>query len=58
MDQDEFKRAAKHKVIDATTRQRVLNERTMIDLQVQAGAWPPPIAQDIDLAQARDLVSR
>lgn len=55
MDEDEFTQAARQKVIDATTRQRVLNERTMIDLQVKAGAWPPPIAKDIDLAQARQL---
>lgn len=57
LDEDEFKRAAKDKLIDSTTRQRVRNERTMIALQVDQGIWPPPIARDIDLAQARALTT-
>jgi len=35
----------------------VLNERALIDLQVAGGHWPPPIARDIDLAQARRLLN-
>ncbi|MBW2233742.1 MAG: hypothetical protein JRH17_25465, partial [Deltaproteobacteria bacterium] len=31
------------------------NERTMIDLQLKQDAWPPPVARDIDLEQARTL---
>ncbi|MBI4419450.1 MAG: hypothetical protein HY560_01385, partial [Gemmatimonadetes bacterium] len=47
--------AFKAKRLDAATRRRALNERAMIDFQVAAGDWPPPVAKDIDLAQARSL---
>lgn len=55
LDEEEFQAAARAGVLDRATRQRVLNERALIDLQVRARAWPPPIARDIDLAQARGL---
>lgn len=55
LDEDELRTAAKSRAIDRATEQRVRNERTMIALQLEAGDWPPPIARDIDLAQARAL---
>ncbi len=55
LDVDELEEAHRTHLIDALTRKRVLNEQTMIDLQVRMNAWPPPIARDIDLAQARAL---
>lgn len=55
LDEDEFEAAYKAKRLDAATRRRVLNERAIIDLQVAAGDWPPPVTRDIDLTQARSL---
>ena len=57
LDEDEFDAAVRSRVIDAATKQRVRNERALIELQLGEGAWPPPIARDIDLAQARSLRS-
>ncbi len=55
LDADELVEAVEQKVIDAATRKRIQNERVMIDLQIQMGAWPPAVAKDIDLQQARAL---
>lgn len=55
LDEEEFDAAFKAKRLDAATRRRALNERAIIDLQVAAGEWPPAVARDIDLAQARSL---
>ena len=55
LDEDELDQAVRSRLIDPATRRRIQNERTMIDLQVKQGAWPPPVARDIDLAQARAL---
>jgi predicted RNA-binding protein associated with RNAse of E/G family len=55
LDDDEFEAAFEAKRLDAATRRRALNERAMIGLQVKAGDWPPRVARDIDLAQARRL---
>ncbi len=55
LDEDEFDAAVRSGLIDTATKRRVQNERTIIDLQVSEGAWPPAIARDIDLAQARAL---
>lgn len=57
LDEVEFNAAHQAGKLDNATRQRVLNERALIDLQVKTGGWPPPIARDIDLPQARDLSS-
>lgn len=57
LDDDEFASACRSRLIDSAMRRRVLNERALIDLQVAAGHWPPPIARDIDLMQARRLLS-
>ncbi len=55
LDEDEFEAAFRAKRLDAATRRRALNQRAIIDLQVAAGDWPPAVARDIDLAQARSL---
>lgn len=55
LDEDELDQAVRSRLIDPATRRRIQNERTMIDLQVKQGAWPPPVARDVDLAQARVL---
>lgn len=55
LDEDEFANAVRSGVIDSATKRRILNERAIIDLQVSRGAWPPAIARDIDLTQARAL---
>ena len=56
LDEDEFETAVKTGLIDEATRKRILNEKTLIDLQVSQGSWPPPIVRDIDLGQARALL--
>ncbi len=55
LDEDELDQAVRSRLIDPATRRRIQNERTMIELQVKQGAWPPPVARDVDLAQARVL---
>ena len=55
LDEDELKDAVKKNIIDTYTHKRIKNERTLIDMQVRADDWPPPITRDIDLAQARSL---
>ena len=57
LDEDEFASAVKDGLIDGATRRRVLNERSLIDLQVSRAEWPPPIVRDIDLGQVRALLS-
>ncbi len=55
LDEDELDQAVRSRLIDPATRRRIQNERTMIDLQLKQDAWPPPVARDIDLEQARTL---
>jgi predicted RNA-binding protein associated with RNAse of E/G family len=55
LDEDELEEATRDRLIDRATRRRIDNERAMIELQLRGGTWPPPIARDIDLAQARAL---
>jgi predicted RNA-binding protein associated with RNAse of E/G family len=55
LDERELAEAARRGIMDRPTLQRLQNERTMVQLLVAQGAWPPPIARDIDLAQARAL---
>jgi predicted RNA-binding protein associated with RNAse of E/G family len=57
LDEDEFADAVKQGLIDQATRRRVLNERSLIDLQVDSGQWPPAIVRDIDLEQVRALLN-
>jgi predicted RNA-binding protein associated with RNAse of E/G family len=55
LDEEELETAYRGRLIDRATHRRILNERTIIDLQVADGDWPPSIARDIDLAQALRL---
>ena len=55
LDEDELATAARSGLIDASTRKRIQNERSLIDFQVSQSAWPPPIVRDLSLDQARAL---
>ncbi|MDH3290362.1 MAG: DUF402 domain-containing protein [Gemmatimonadota bacterium] len=55
LDEQELDDAVRQRLIDAGTRRRIQNERVMMEYQLREGAWPPPIARDIDLDQARAL---
>lgn len=55
LDEDELEQAVKSGLLDRATAKRIENERSLIVLQLGGGAWPPAIARDIDLAQARAL---
>ena len=57
LDEDELQGAVASGIIDALTERRLRTERTLIDIRLQDGAWPPPIAKDISLEQARTLKS-
>ena len=57
LDEDELEAAVANGLIDTLTERRLETERMLIDVQVQDGAWPPPIAKDISLEQARALKS-
>jgi predicted RNA-binding protein associated with RNAse of E/G family len=52
LDEQDLEKATRSRIIDRATRQRIDNERALIDLQLKLGAWPPQITRDIDLAQA------
>jgi predicted RNA-binding protein associated with RNAse of E/G family len=56
LDEDEFDDALTSGLIDKSLEKQILNQRTLIDMQVKLGAWPPPVAVDIDLAQAESLL--
>jgi hypothetical protein len=45
-------------LIDKALEKQILNQRALIDMQVKLGAWPPPVAKDIDLTQAEVLLDR
>jgi predicted RNA-binding protein associated with RNAse of E/G family len=57
LDEEEFDAACKSGRIDKTLEKQVLNQRTLIDMQIESQAWPPPVVKDIDLAQAEVLLS-
>lgn len=56
LDEDELSAAVHSRAIDRATLRRIENERAMITLQLHQEAWPPPIARDIALDQARALL--
>jgi predicted RNA-binding protein associated with RNAse of E/G family len=55
LDEDELAEAVRGGVVDRATLKRIENERQLLELQLRQGAWPPPIAKDMDLAQVRNL---
>ncbi|MFQ5704877.1 MAG: DUF402 domain-containing protein [Gemmatimonadales bacterium] len=56
LDEDEFEKAVETGLLDNAVRQRTLNERALIELQLKQGSWPPPVALDIDLYQVMNLL--
>jgi predicted RNA-binding protein associated with RNAse of E/G family len=57
LDEDELEAAVEDGLINTHTERRLRNERTLIELQLRHGAWPPPITRDISLEQARALMT-
>lgn len=55
LDEGELDDAARQRLIDAATRNRIRSERAMMEYLLRDGEWPPPVARDIDLHQARAL---
>ena len=55
LDQDDLERATRNRTLDRATRQRIDNERALIELQLRLGTWPPPVTRYIDLAQVKQL---
>jgi len=55
LDEDDLEHATQRKAVDRTTRQRIDNERTLIELQLRLGTWPPQITRDIDLPRVRQI---
>lgn len=52
LDEPDLENATRSKTINRATRQRIDNERALIELQLMLGTWPPQVTRDIDLAQA------
>lgn len=57
LDEDEFEQAVRARLVDRALTRQIANQRTLIDMQVRTGTWPPPVARDIDLAQVEALRS-
>ena len=55
LDEDEFEDAVKSRLVDKALEKQIVNQRSLIDMQLQADAWPPPIVKDIDLNQVEAL---
>jgi len=56
LDEDEFEAGIKSGLVDSATRKQIQNQRTLIEMQMKMGAWPPPVAKDIDLSQVKTLL--
>lgn len=56
LDEDEFQTAIETGLVDSALKKQILNQRTLLEMQLQLDAWPPPIAKDIDLDQVRALL--
>ncbi len=57
LDEEEFERAARSGLLDSSTVRRVMNERSLLELELRTGRWPPRVARDIDLQQAWRLLA-
>ena len=57
LDEDEFREAVNGGLLDAPTAERVVAQRASVDRKMAAGAWPPAITREIDLATARRTVA-
>lgn len=56
LDEDEFHAAIESGLVDSALNKQILNQRTLLEMQLELDAWPPPIAKDIDLDQVRALL--
>jgi predicted RNA-binding protein associated with RNAse of E/G family len=55
LDEDDLEQATRRRAIDRATRQRIDNERALIELQLRLGTWPPQVTRDIDLSRVRQI---
>ena len=56
LDEDELHDAVAAGLLDAATRKRIHDERSRIQTHLDLGAWPPPVALDMDLRTVRGLL--
>lgn len=56
LDEGELHDAIAAGLVDAGTHDRIDDERSRIQARLDLGAWPPPVALDMDLQTARGLV--
>ncbi|GIW52841.1 MAG: hypothetical protein KatS3mg081_2196 [Gemmatimonadales bacterium] len=57
LDEEEFETAAWRDLLDTATVRRAMNERSLIDLELRTGRWPPRVTRDLDLQQVRRLIA-
>lgn len=57
LDEEEFERAARGGLLDSSTVRRAMNERSLLELELRIGRWPPRVARDIDLQQVYRLLA-
>jgi predicted RNA-binding protein associated with RNAse of E/G family len=58
LDEDELDEAARGGFVDAATRARLASERRRIAQALSAGEWPPAVARNLTLTEARALARR
>jgi predicted RNA-binding protein associated with RNAse of E/G family len=56
LDEDELADAVRAELLDESTRSQIAGERSRIQTHLDLGAWPPPIAVELDLQAARGLL--
>ncbi len=56
LDEDELADAVRADLLDDATQSRIAGERSRIQAHLDVGAWPPPIAVELDLQAARGLL--
>jgi predicted RNA-binding protein associated with RNAse of E/G family len=56
LDEDELADAVRAELLDDSTQSQIAGERSRIQTQLDLGAWPPPIAVELDLQIARGLL--
>jgi predicted RNA-binding protein associated with RNAse of E/G family len=56
LDEDELADAVREELLDDSTQSQIAGERSRIQTHLDLGAWPPPIAVELDLQAARGLL--
>lgn len=56
LDEEELASVTQAGLLDEVTQIRIREERTAIQAHLDAGAWPPQVAIDLDLEKARSLL--